>query len=322
MMEWTDRHCRSFMRLLSKHAVLYTEMVTTGALIHGDVPRHLDFDVGQHPVVLQLGGSAPADLASAARLGEQWGYDEINLNCGCPSPRVQRGAFGACLMAEPALVAQCVQAMREAVDVGITVKHRIGLGKDTSQAMVTDFVGMLAQAGVQRFIVHARNAWLDGLSPKDNREIPPLRYEVVAGLKRAFPQVLFELNGGLKLWADVLEQAGHFDGVMLGREAYHNPWILTRVDQQWHGATEPVLIENVIAQLGEMATAMVAKGEPIRWLTRHILGLCNGLPGAKRWRQLLSDQRLLAANDPRLINQAWQAVLAAGYEPGYATQPL
>jgi tRNA-dihydrouridine synthase A len=197
MLDWTDRHCRHFHRLLSQRALLYTEMVTTGALLHGDVPRHLDFGAGEHPVALQLGGSEPQDLAHCAKLGEQWGYDEINLNCGCPSERVQRGSFGACLMAEPQLVADCVKAMLDVVDVPVTVKHRIGIDKEESYEFVRDFVGTVAQAGCRVFLVHARNAWLKGLSPKENREVPPLRYETVHRLKREFPDLLFVVNGGI-----------------------------------------------------------------------------------------------------------------------------
>ena len=237
MMDWTDRHCRYFHRLLSSHALLYTEMVTTGALIHGDAARHLQFDAEEHPVALQLGGSEPADLAKCALLGQQWGYDEINLNCGCPSERVQRGAFGACLMAEPQLVADCVKAMVDAVDsakIPVTVKHRIGIDKteDTpaSYGFVRDFVGTVSEAGCNTFIVHARNAWLKGLSPKANREVPPLRYAVVHRLKKDFPHLNIVINGGITTTDQLHEQLAHVDGVMLGREAYHNPWWLSEWD--------------------------------------------------------------------------------------------
>ena len=208
MMDWTDRHCRFFHRLLSAHALLYTEMVTTGALIHGDIGRHLVFNPEEHPVALQLGGSEPAELAQCARLGEQWGYDEINLNCGCPSERVQRGSFGACLMAEPALVADCVKAMVDAVSVPVTVKHRIGIDKAESYGFVRDFVGAVSEAGCGTFLVHARNAWLKGLSPRENREVPPLRYEFVHQLKQDFPQLVFAVNGGIKEADQVQEQLG------------------------------------------------------------------------------------------------------------------
>src|SRR5512144_1287643 len=221
MMDWTDRHCRFFHRLMTRHTRLYTEMVTTGALLHGDGPRHLDFDAAEHPVALQLGGSEPADLARCARLGEQWGYDEINLNCGCPSERVQRGAFGACLMAEPALVADCVKAMVDAVRVPVTVKHRIGIDRSEQYEFVRDFVGTVSEAGCRVFLVHARNAWLKGLSPKENREVPPLRYEMVHRLKRDFPQLTIAVNGGITSTAQVLGQLEWVDGVMVGREVYH-----------------------------------------------------------------------------------------------------
>lgn len=222
-MDWTDRHCRYFHRQISRHTWLYTEMVTTGALLHGDVPRHLDFDEVEHPVALQLGGSEPDDLAKAARLGEQWGYKEINLNCGCPSERVQRGAFGACLMAEPKLVAEGVKAMRDAVSIPVTVKHRIGIDAIETYDFVRDFVGTIAEAGCETFIVHARNAILKGLSPKENREIPPLRYEVVYQLKRDFPHLEILLNGGVQTLEQIDTHLEHVDGVMIGREAYHHP---------------------------------------------------------------------------------------------------
>jgi tRNA-dihydrouridine synthase A len=223
MMDWTDRHCRFFHRLLSQRSRLYTEMVTTGALLHGDVPRHLDFDPSEHPVALQLGGSEPADLARCAKLGEDWGYDEINLNCGCPSERVQRGAFGACLMAEPALVADCVKAMVDAVDVPVTVKHRIGIDKVESYEFVRDFVGTVAEAGCRVFIVHARNAWLKGLSPKENREMPPLRYELVHRLKRDFPAAGAGPQRGPHARRGRARAAGCAGRAMIGREAYHHP---------------------------------------------------------------------------------------------------
>ena len=215
MMDWTDRHCRYFHRLLSRHALLYTEMVTTGALIHGDQPRHLDFNVEEHPVALQLGGSEPADLAQAAKLGELWGYDEINLNCGCPSERVQRGAFGACLMAEPQLVADGVKAMVDVVSVPVTVKHRIGIDRVESYDFVRDFVGTVADAGCSTFIVHARNAWLQGLSPKENRELPPLKPDWVVRLKQDFPALAFVINGGITSTEHIQTHLQQLDGVMV-----------------------------------------------------------------------------------------------------------
>ena len=294
MMDWTDRHCRYFHRLLSRHALLYTEMVTTGALIHGDVPRHLRFHAEEHPVALQLGGSEPADLAQCAKLGEDWGYDEININCGCPSERVQRGAFGACLMAEPNLVADCVKAMVDAVSVPVTVKHRIGIDKNESYDFVRDFVGTVADAGCTTFIVHARNAWLKGLSPKENREVPPLRYALVHQLKQDFPHLTIAINGGITTSAQVQEQLQHLDGVMLGREAYHNPWWLAEWDAAFYGAEQSdITRDSVEAQMVEyMAREAAEHGTPWYAIARHMLGLRHGQPGARRWRQVWSDHRL------------------------------
>ena len=294
MMDWTDRHCRYLHRLLSRNALLYTEMVTTGALIHGHVPRHLDYNPEEHPVALQLGGSEPAELAQAARLGAQWGYDEINLNCGCPSERVQRGAFGACLMNEAPLVADCVKAMVDVVDVPVTVKHRIGIDKTESYDFVRDFVGTVSEAGCRVFIAHARNAWLKGLSPKENREVPPLRYEVVHRLKQDFPDLVIAINGGFTLTAQVQEQLQHLDGVMVGREAYHNPWWLASWDEAFFG--EPgcgLSREDIELQMVDyMEREMQRHGTPWYAIARHMLGLYNGLPGARKWRQVWSDHRL------------------------------
>lgn len=293
MMDWTDRHCRYFHRLLSRHALLYTEMVTTGALIHGDVARHLRFNDQEHPVALQLGGSEPADLAHCAKLGEQWGYDEINLNCGCPSERVQRGAFGACLMAEPQLVADCVKAMVDVVSVPVTVKHRIGIDKGESYEFVRDFVGAVSEAGCTSFSVHARNAWLKGLSPKENREIPPLRYELVHRLKRDFPALTIAINGGITTSAQVAAQLQALDGVMVGREAYHNPWWLASWDEAFFGA-EPTSLtrETVEAQMVDYMAGQAEQGTPWPSIARHMLGLRHGLPGSRRWRQVWSDHKL------------------------------
>ncbi len=295
MMDWTDRHCRYLHRLLSRHALLYTEMVTTGALIHGDVPRHLRFNAEEHPVALQLGGSEPADLAHCAKLGQSWGYDEINLNCGCPSERVQRGAFGACLMAEPQLVADCVKAMVDVVDVPVTVKHRIGIDKGESYEFVRDFVGQVSEAGCKVFIVHARNAWLKGLSPKENREVPPLRYELVHRLKQEFPQLTIAINGGITTSGQVAEQLQHLDGVMLGREAYHNPWWLASWDSEFYGAAvdEQVTRESIEAQMVEyMAREAAEHGTSWSHIARHMLGLRHGMAGSRRWRQVWSDHKL------------------------------
>ena len=294
MLDWTDRHCRYLHRLLSQRALLYTEMVTTGALLHGDVARHLRFDAAEHPVALQLGGSEPQDLAQCARLGQQWGYDEINLNCGCPSERVQRGAFGACLMGEPRLVADCIKAMADAVSVPVTVKHRIGIDQNEDYGFVRDFVGTVAEAGCHVFIVHARNAWLKGLSPKENREIPQLRYAVAAQLKRDFPQLTIAINGGFQTDAAVQEQLALLDGVMVGREAYHNPWWLARWDALHLGGPDRALTREGVeeAMVDYMEREARAHGTPWYAIARHMLGLRNGLPGARRWRQVWSDHRL------------------------------
>ena len=294
MMDWTDRHCRFFHRLLCSSSRLYTEMVTTGALLHGDVPRHLRFNGEEHPLALQLGGSEPADLAHCARLGEQWGYDEINLNCGCPSERVQRGAFGACLMAEPALVADCVKAMLDAVSIPVTVKHRIGIDRGESYGFVRDFVGALSLAGCRVFIVHARNAWLKGLSPKQNRELPPLRYDFVQRLKADFPQLTLVLNGGLTTSAQLHTQLAVLDGVMLGREAYHNPWWMAGWDSEFAGMPEQSLDRQQVeaTMCDYMAREAIVSGTPWRAIARHMLGLRHGLPGARHWRQVWSDHRL------------------------------
>ena len=293
MMDWTDRHCRVFHRLLTRRTRLYTEMVTTGALLHGDVPRHLNFNAEEHPLALQLGGSEPADLARCAKLAGQWGYDEVNLNCGCPSERVQRGSFGACLMAEPQLVADCVKAMVDAVSLPVTVKHRIGIDRAESYEFVRDFVGTVAQAGCEVFIVHARNAWLKGVSPKENRELPPLRYETVHRLKREFPALTIVLNGGVKTNAQIDEQFAHVDGVMLGREAYHHPWLMADWDARHFGAPGESKDRDAVedAMVAYMQR-VVAAGEPWSHVSRHMIGLRNGLPGARHWRQVWSDHRL------------------------------
>ena len=312
MMDWTDRHCRYFHRLLSPHARLYTEMVTTGALIHGDVPRHLDFDPAEHPVALQLGGSEPEALAQAARLGQRWGYDEINLNCGCPSERVQNGAFGACLMAEPRLVADGVKAMRDAVDVPVTVKHRIGLDRNDDYAFVRDFVGTVADAGCMVFIVHARNAVLKGLSPKENREMPPLRYDVVASLKRDFPGLTIVVNGGLATPAAIGEALDRFDGAMIGRAAYHEPWLLAMLDRPAGSpsmtAKPPHARADVVGQMKRYTERQALTGVPLRSIVRHMLGLYHGQPGARTWRRLLSDATLLRDADASLLDRALEAV--------------
>ncbi len=309
MMDWSDRHCRYFFRLLAPHALLYSEMVTTGALLHGDAERHLRFHPAEHPIALQLGGSEPEELARCARLAQAWGYDEINLNCGCPSERVQRGAFGACLMAEPGLVAECVQAMREAAGLPVTVKHRLGLDWNTEPGFAQRFVEIVSAAGCETFVVHARNAVLKGLSPKDNREVPPLRYAEVYGLKQAFPHLRIVLNGGIEGVDAARIHLQHVDGVMLGRAAYHHPYVLALLDHALFEREVPLASRRAVAtQMRDYATGERARGTPLRAITRHILGLYHGQPRARLWRQMLSDASALARDDPRLIDAALDAV--------------
>ena len=309
MMDWTDRHCRYFLRQCAPHARLYTEMITSGALLHGDAERHLAFDPAEHPVAAQLGGSEPDELAACARMVEAAGYDEVNLNIGCPSERVQRGAFGACLMAEPELVADCVRAMREAVSVPVTVKHRIGIDKNDDYSFVKRFVALVAEAGCATFIVHARNAVLRGLSPKENREIPPLRHEVVHRLKRDFPRLEFVTNGGLADWQAIEAQLGLLDGVMLGRAAYHQPWLLAEADARIFGdGALPKSRAEVAAAMAAYAARQVAAGVALRHVTRHMLGLYHRAPRARLWRRMLSDPARLARNDSGLLLEALEAV--------------
>ena len=314
MMDWSDRHCRVLFRLLAPNARLYTEMVTTGPLIFGGEEqhrRHLRFSEVEHPVALQLGGSERDDLARAAKIGVDWGYDEINLNCGCPSERVQRGAFGACLMAEPTLVADCVKAMVDVVPshVPVTVKHRIGLDYNDSYNFVRDFVGTVAEAGCDVFIVHARNAVLKGLSPKANREIPPLRYDVVTKLREDFPALTFVLNGGITSVAQSVDEASRFHGVMLGRTAYHDSFVLAQTQSALFNTPLPSR-EEIVEQMISYAEREIAltQGQPhptrVRDVARHMLGLFTGQVGGKSWRRVLSDATLLNANDPHLFRRA------------------
>jgi tRNA-dihydrouridine synthase A len=289
MMDWTDRHCRFFLRLLSKNALLYTEMVTTGALLHGDSERFLRHDQSEHPLALQLGGSNPADLAASARLAQAAGYDEVNLNVGCPSDRVQNNMIGAVLMGHPKLVADCVKAMRDAVSIPVTVKHRIGINGRDSYEQLCEFVGTVRDAGCTSFTVHARIAILEGLSPKENRDIPPLRYEIAAQLKQDFPDLEFILNGGIKTLEQCQEHLKTFDGVMLGREAYHNPYLLAHVDRELFGGNEPLITRaEALAQLRPYVEAHLRDGGSMHHITRHVLGLGTGFPGARKFRQLLS----------------------------------
>ena len=315
MMDWTDRHCRFFHRLLSQHTLLYTEMVTTGALRHGSVERHLRFNAEEHPVALQLGGSDAADLAFAAKLGEQWGYNEINLNCGCPSDRVQRGAFGACLMNEPKLVADGVKAMVDVVSVPVTVKHRIGIDQIESYDFVRDFVGTVKEAGCSVFIVHARNAWLQGLSPKENREIPPLRYELAYQLKKDFPELTIAINGGITRNDQIADHLKEVDGVMIGREAYYNPWLLTTWDAQFFNAAESSVTREAVeeAMVIYMERANKEDGCPWYAIARHMLGLYHGQRGGRLWRQVWSNHKLKPM-PPRDVMAIAREALARGAE--------
>jgi tRNA-dihydrouridine synthase A len=317
MMDWSDRHCRYFFRQLTPSAALYTEMVTTGALLHGDVARHLAFDPAEHYVALQLGGSERDELAQCARLGAEWGYDEINLNCGCPSERVQKGAFGACLMAEPDLVADCVRAMQDAVAVPVTVKHRLGIDSVEDYDFVRRFVEQVGRAGCETFLVHARNAVLKGLSPKENRHIPPLRYHYVHRLKRDFPELTFVINGGLLTVEVAMAQLRNVDGVMLGRAAYHDPYVLAQLDARLHG--HPVASRrDVVKAMTGYASHETASGTPLRAIARHMLGLYHGQPGARIWRRMLSDARLLERNEPGLLEQAMRETEARQRFPAEA----
>ncbi|KPY47067.1 tRNA-dihydrouridine synthase [Pseudomonas syringae pv. ribicola] len=285
--------------------MLYTEMVTTGALLHGDSARFLQHDETEHPLALQLGGSTAADLAACARMAEGVGYDEVNLNVGCPSDRVQNNMIGACLMGHPELVADCVKAMRDAVSIPVTVKHRIGINGRDSYEQLCDFVGKVHEAGCQSFTVHARIAILEGLSPKENRDIPPLRYDVVAQLKKDFPQLEIVLNGGIKTLEQCQEHLQTFDGVMLGREAYHNPYLLAEVDQQLFGSTAPVISRaEALEALRPYIEAHLASGGNMHHITRHVLGLAQGFPGARRFRQLLSVDIHKHENPLMLLDQA------------------
>lgn len=291
MMEWTDRHYRYFARLISRHTLLYTEMVTTGAILQGDRERFLAYSPEEQPLALQLGGSHAQDLAQCARLAEQAGYAEVNLNVGCPSDRVQNNLIGACLMAHPQLVVDAVKAMLDACSIPVTVKHRIGINGRDSYEQLVDFVGQVHEAGCESFIVHARIAILEGLSPKENREIPPLRYEVVQQLKKDFPQLEIILNGGLTDLEVMQQQMQTLDGVMVGREAYHNPWLLAQVDQRLYGDEHPVPSRiEVLQALRPYIAEHIARGGVMHHVTRHILGLFQGLPGARHFRRQLSTE--------------------------------
>ena len=319
MLDWTDRHYRYFIRLLSRHTLLYTEMVTTGAILRGDRERLLAHDPAEYPLALQLGGSDPAELARCARIAADWGYDEINLNVGCPSDRVQSGRFGACLMAEPDLVAACVAAMRAATDLPVTVKTRIGIDERDSYQDLADFVRRVAAGGCTVFIVHARKAWLSGLSPKENREIPPLRYEVVHQLKRDFPELTIVLNGGLTTLEQVTEHLRQVDGAMIGRAAYENPYLLAEVDRRFFGSSaSPPNRHQVVRALLPYLEERLRAGTPLQCMTRPILGLFQGIPGARAWRRVLSERAWRHGAGVEVVEAALERVVETDRAPQIA----
>lgn len=302
MMDWTDRHCRYFHRLIAPSVLLYTEMVTTGALLNGQTERFLRYSQEEHPIALQLGGSEPKDLALSAKMGEDAGYDEINLNCGCPSERVQSGAFGACLMREPELVRDCVQAMKDITSIPVTVKCRIGIDDSEDYQLLEDFIGTIANAGCETFIIHARKAWLKGLSPKENREVPPLQYNIAAQIKAAFPDLIFPVNGGIKTIEDAKEKMKTFDGVMIGREAYQHPWFLHSIEEEFFGTKNLLnraqVVEAMVPYIHKQAELY---DTPMKSITRHMIGLFQGLPGARKWRQSISTQAHLPETKPEFL---------------------
>ncbi|MDO8954832.1 MAG: tRNA dihydrouridine(20/20a) synthase DusA [Gammaproteobacteria bacterium] len=312
MMDYTDRHCRYFLRLLSKHTLLYTEMITTGAILHGNRDKLLGYDQAEHPLALQLGGSNPTDLAECAKIAEEWGYNEVNINVGCPSDRVQSGMFGLCLMAKPDLVADCVKAMKDQVGIPVTVKTRIGFDNNDSYQELLHFIQTLVNSGVDQVIIHARKGWLKGLSPKENRDIPPLDYERVYQIKRDFPTLNIGINGGIQTLAQAETHLKSIDHVMIGRSAYHDPYILMSVDQAIHQSQTPIKTrQEIIEAFMPYAEARLAEGDSIKALTRHILGLFHGEPNARLWRRMLSDTTYITKNSgPEVINAALEATIA------------
>lgn len=312
MMDWTDRHCRHFHRLISRNTLLYTEMVTTGALIYGDKDRHLKYNDSEHPIALQLGGSNPQELALCAKMAEDYGYDEVNLNVGCPSDRVQNNMIGACLMGHPQLVADCLATMQDAVNIPITIKHRLGIDELDSDELLEQFVDTVQQSGCTTFIVHARKAILSGLSPKQNRDVPPLQYERVYNLKKRFAHLEIILNGGVKSLLQAKEHLEHVDGVMIGREAYHNPYaILAEVDSQLYGAQDLQLsraqiLENMLPYIEQQ----LQEGVPLSYITRHMLGLFHGMRGGKQFRRVISEQAYKKDAGIQVLHQAFTKVEA------------
>jgi tRNA-dihydrouridine synthase A len=309
MMDWTDRHCRFFHRQISRHAQLYTEMVTANAVVFGDREKLLGFDSAEQPVILQLGGSDPARLAEAAKIGADYGYAEINLNVGCPSDRVQEGRFGACLMAEPQLVAECVATMKNVVNIPVTVKCRIGIDDQDEEQGLQTFVEDVAKAGCETFVVHARKAWLKGLSPKENREIPPLNYDRVHRLKKSFPKLTILLNGGLENFDMIQDNIGELDGVMLGRAAYHMPWVMAEVDEKIYGTKNPCATRrDVVMEMLPYIEQQLAEGLFLHRITRHMLGLYHSQPGGRMWRQIISTESCKPGADVKVILRALEVV--------------
>lgn len=305
MMDWTDRHCRHFLRLISKHTLLYTEMVNAMAIVRGNALHLLAYNDSEHPLALQLGGNDPAVLAEAAKLGEQYGYDEINLNVGCPSDRVQSGHFGACLMLQPELVRDGIAAMQQAVSIPVTVKCRIGVDREESYGFLKNFVVTVMESGCKTFIVHARNAWLDGLSPKENRNIPPLRYDIVYQLKQEFPDLEIIINGGIKTYAEIDENLKHVDGVMLGREAYHNPYVLSEMDQRYYDDQSLVPSRHdVVKAMLPYIQQQCEQDVSLKHITRHMLGIFHAQAGARLWRRYLSDNAVKADAGIEIVEQA------------------
>jgi len=315
MMDYTDRYCRYFLRLISRHSLLFTEMVTTGALIYGDRARFLQYDDSEHPVAYQLGGSEPEALGACASMIEQAGYDEVNLNCGCPSDRVQTGNFGACLMKSPELVADCVDAMVQSCGIPVTVKNRLGVDELDSYGFLTDFIGKVSERGCKTFYVHARKAWLQGLSPKQNREIPPLMYERVYQLKKDFPALEIIINGGVKNLDECEQHLQHVDGVMIGREAYHNPYILADVDRRFYGDDgSPASREDVLASFTAYAAQQVAEGVRLNYMSRHVLGLFANQPGGRKFRRFISDNAWKGISAEALFQGALESMARTAHE--------
>jgi len=311
MLDWTDRHERYLLRLISKHALLYTEMVTTGALIHGDKDRHLRFNVEEHPVALQLGGSDPKDMALCAKIAEDYGYDEVNINVGCPSDRVQHGAFGACLMAQAELVAENVAAMKKSVAIPVTVKNRIAIDEMPEYETLHNFLQIVSQAGCNTFIIHARKAWLKGLSPKQNRDVPPLNYELVYQMKREFPQLEIIINGGIKTLEECQQHLKQVDGVMMGREVYHNPFVMSHVDKLFYSdeAIKQVSEIEVLEKYIDYMQYQLDQGVFLKHMSRHLLGLFAGKPGAKAWRRHISENAYKSGAGIEVIQQAVRYIL-------------